>query len=143
MMREMAHRLSRSETTFSPTLLIPMIETYAIEFQHEVGPRTWIPDLFIEVGFPFETIASTLQNLWYNNVAPFTGTRKHVLAGHMIYVLGRWHQDCLKKNTRIFGSDENAQDVNSLLGQLEREPLGPQERDALSTLRGNITRSWS
>jgi nuclear pore complex protein Nup155 len=143
MMRDMAHRLSGSETTFSPTLLIPIIETYAIEFQHDVGPRTWVPDLFISVGFPFETIVATVQSMWYNNVAPFTGQRKAILASHIIYVLGQWYEDCIRSNTRLFGSDENAQSINQLLELLARERLSALDLDALNVLRTKITRAWS
>jgi nuclear pore complex protein Nup155 len=143
MMRDMAHRLSLSETTFSPSLLIPMIEQYAIEFQYDVGPRTWVPDLFIEVGFPFESIVTQIQSLWYNNIAPFTGSRKRVLATHIIYVLGQWYEACIRENTRLFGSDENAQEVNELLELLSHEQLGLHEKEALTTLRRKIVRAWS
>lgn len=143
MMRDMAHRLSLSETTFSPALLIPMIETYAIEFQNNVGPRTWVEDLFISIGFPYESIVSQIQGMWYNNVAPFTDRRKVVLARHIIYVLGQWYEECIRSNTRLFGSDENAEDVNQLLEALGGENLGQLERDALSVLKRKIVRAWS
>jgi nuclear pore complex protein Nup155 len=142
MMRDMAHRLSLSETTFSPTLLIPMIEQYAVEFQNDVGSRTWVPDLFIEVGFPFETIVATVQNMWYNNVAPFTGQRKNILARHIVYVLGQWYEECIRTNTRLFGSDENAEDINQLLELLSHEQLGEPDMDALNTLRRKILRAF-
>ncbi|KAH8752345.1 putative nucleoporin [Hyaloscypha sp. PMI_1271] len=142
-MRDMAHRLSLSETTFSPALLIPMIEQYAIEYQNNVGPRTWVEDLFISVGFPFESIVANIQSMWYNNIAPFTGIRKQVLARHIIYVLGQWYEECIRSNTRLFGSDENADDVNQLLELLGSEPLGAQDTDALNTLRRKILRAWS
>jgi len=142
MMRDMAHRLSLSETTFSPTLLIPMIEQYALEYQNDVGPRTWVPDLFIEVGFPYETIIATVQNMWYNNAAPFTGQRKNILARHIVYVLGQWYEECIRTNTRLFGTDENAEDVNQLLETLSHEPLGPPDIDALQTLKRKIQRAF-
>jgi nuclear pore complex protein Nup155 len=142
MMRDMAHRLSLSETTFSPTLLIPMIEQYAVEFQNDVGPRTWVPDLFIEVGFPYETIIATIQSMWYNNVAPFTGQRKNILARHIVYVLGQWYEECIRTNTRLFGSDDNADDVNQLLDALGHEPLGQPDMDALQTLKRKILRAF-
>ncbi|KAE9363359.1 putative nucleoporin [Stipitochalara longipes BDJ] len=143
MMRDMAHRLSLSETTFSPNLLIPMIETYAIEYQNNVGPRTWVEDLFISIGFPYETIVATIQGMWYNNVAPFTGTRKLVLARHIIYVLGQWYEDCIRSNTRLFGSDENADEINQLLDLLKNENLNAQDRDALGVLQRKISRAWN
>jgi len=143
MMRDMAHRLSLSETTFSPALLIPMIETYAAEFQNNVGPRTWVEDLFISVGFPYETIVATVQALWYNNVAPFTGNRRLVLARHIIYTLGQWYEECIRTNTRLFGSEENMDEINQLLDLLNAENLTPTDRDALGVLQRKIRRAWN
>jgi nuclear pore complex protein Nup155 len=143
MMRDMAHRLSLSETTFSPGLLIPMIEQYAVEYQNGVGPRTWVEDLFISVGFPYESIVANIQSMWYNNVAPFTGQRKQILAKHIIYVLGQWYEECIRSNNRLFGSDENADDVNQLLELLGSEALGPQDTEALHMLKRKIARAWS
>jgi nuclear pore complex protein Nup155 len=143
MMRNMAQRLSNSEITFSPQLLIPMLERYAIEFQYNVGPRTWLPDLFIEVHFPYETIISVIQNMWYNNIAPFTGPRKRHLAEHMIYALTQWYEDCVKTNTRLFGSDENANDINDFLEELgQDEYLQQSDRDNIGDLRRKILRAF-
>jgi len=143
MMRDMAHRLSLSETTFSPAILIPMIETYAAEYQHNVGPRTWVEDLFISVGFPYETIVATIQGLWYNNVAPFINNRRLTLARHIIYVLGQWYEDCIRTNTRLFGSDENLEEISQLLALLGAENLPAQDRDALGVLQKKIQRAWN
>jgi len=142
MMKDMAHRLALSESTYPSHVLIPMIDTYAIEQQDGVGPRNWVPDLFIEVGFPFETIVSTLQTMWYNNVAPFTGRRKGGLAGDVVYVLGQWYEDCVRSNTRLFGSEENMNQINELLGVLSQEQFEPGGAEALRELRRKILRAF-
>lgn len=142
MLRDMSQRLSNSENTFSPQVLIPMLEIYAQTFQNGVGPRTWLPDLFITVGFPFETIVAVLQNMWYTNTYPFTGQRKRILADHMLYVLGQWYEDCVKTNTRLFGSDENAQDINELLEGLNAGGFTGDGEQVCADLRRKILRAF-
>jgi len=142
LLKDMADRLSHSEGTFNPALLIPMIEKYAFEFQNNASPRYWVPDLFIEVGFPHETIVTTLQNLWYSNSPPFIGDRRRrVLAEHVVYVCDQWYEECVRTNTRLYGSDENAQEMSELLGLLTTALL-PRDQEAVNQLRRKIQRSF-
>jgi len=139
----MSQRLSNSEITFSPQLLIPMLERYAVENQNGVGNSNWLPSLFIDVGFPFETIVAALQGMWYNNIPPFTGTRKRILVQHILFVLLQWYEDCVKTNTRLYGSDENAQEVAQFLEMLEERPgdLLPAEVHSCVDLKRKIQRA--
>ena len=138
----MAHRLQLSESTFSPNMLIPLIEKYALEQQRNVGPDTWVPDLFIDVGFPFESIVTVLQQIWFGNVSPFVGAGKRSISAHIVYVLNTWYESCISSNQRIFGGDENAQEVGDLLGLLADGGLDPKERDLVSDLKRKILRSF-
>jgi nuclear pore complex protein Nup155 len=144
MVRRMSHRLSNSEITFSPQILIPMLERYAVEFQNMVGPTTWLPELFIDVGFPFETIISVLQGMWWNNIAPFTDRRKRILVLHILYVISQWYEDCIKTNMRLFGSDENARDVAEFLDQLhdQASDMTPQDMQTCMDLKRRIERAF-
>lgn len=144
MVRDMSQRLSGSESTFSPYNMIPLLERYAIENQYQVGPRTWLPDLFIEVGFPFETIVAVLRDMWQNTTPPFTGPRKNVLAGHMVYAMEMWYQECVRTNTTLYGSNENADAINDILLELERAPGGLDQQDlqVSQELRRKILRSF-
>lgn len=72
----MSQRLKNSDNTFFPGMLIPMIENYAVEHQNGVGAKTWVPDLFIHVGFQFDAILSILNNMYSNDLAPFTGRKQ-------------------------------------------------------------------
>lgn len=141
MVRHMANRLSHSEVTFSPQLIIPMLERYNIEYM--AGDATWLPTLLIQVNFPFETIISILQSMWYTNSAPFTGSKRRVLASHMLFVLDQWFEDCLKSNTRIYGTEENGQEVMDFLEQLEATPgdLSVADLTACGELRRKIARA--
>lgn len=140
--KDMADRLNHSESTFNPTVLIPMIEKYACEFQHNASSRNWVPDLFIEVGFPFETIIATLQSVWYSNSPPFNvASRRKVLAEHIVYICDQWYEECVRTNTRLYGSDENAQEMSELLGLLSND-LQSRDQDAVNQLRRKIQRSF-
>jgi nuclear pore complex protein Nup155 len=143
MMIDMSQRLKNSDTTFSPNLLIPLIENYAVEYQNGIGPRAWVPDLFIHVGFPHESILSVLQNSYLAEVAPFVGANKRILAYHMVYVCDKWYQDCIRSNKRLFGTEENATGISQLLEALVQtgDLRTPADTDFANTLRGKIDRS--
>lgn len=143
MIRDMSQRLSSSETTFSPYYLIPLLEKYAVEHQFGVGPRNWLPDLFQEVNFAHEAIVEVLRSMWQNTEVPFTGPRKMILAAHMVYILDQWYQECLRTNTRLYGSDENAGHITELLMTIEAAGLSdPQDKQLSEDLRRKILRSF-
>lgn len=139
MMIEMSQRLNNSEATFSPHMLIPLIERYALQ---ESQTGQWVPNLFIKVHFPFETILAVLQAMWYNNIAPFTGKRKSQLASHIVYILEAWYRDCVSQNAILFGGYENMEAINDLLGMLEVDgDLTQEEKEALLDIRRKILRN--
>lgn len=140
--RNMSQRLKNSDTTFSPGMLIPLIENYAIEHQNGVGAKTWVPDLFIHVGFQYDTILSILNNMYLNDLAPFVGRNKRVLAYHMLYVCEQWYKDCIRSNKRIFGTEENAAVISEILGMLAQNGLQGEEADQANRLRQKIERSY-
>ncbi|KAI6248804.1 Nucleoporin [Erysiphe necator] len=142
MIRDMARRIGRSESTFSPRILIPMLEKYALEFQFQTGPRMWLPELFIEVGITYETILSTLQDMWYQNIAPFTDRRRNILAEHILYVIEQWYEECMRANGRLFGSDEIATSILELLDALVTSNLSAQDRDLCEELKRRIMRAY-
>ena len=140
----MSHRLNGSENTFNPQMLIPLVERYALEHQRDVGTDRWVPDLFITVGFPFEASIAVIQQLWYGNVAPFTGAGNRVLASHIVYLVDRWFENCLGRNERAFGSEQNARDIGLLLGAVAGGANGLAQADRLfiEEVRRKISRSY-
>jgi nuclear pore complex protein Nup155 len=142
MFRGMSHRLKNSETTFNPTQLIPMLETYAITFQNGVGPRTWLIDLFIHVNYPFETIVAVIEAMYYNDSAPFVGRNKKILVDHILYACEQWFEDCMRSNQRLFGSQENAQSISRMLQELVQNGLQPEEQEQANELRRKIDRTF-
>lgn len=118
-------------------MLIPLIESYAINYPSRGAPATWVPDLFLHVKFSHESIVATLQNLYYNGVQPFVGRNKRVLADHILYTCQKWYHDCVRNNKALFGSDNNAIEIDELLAALEAEFAQP-ERDQALALRQSI-----
>ncbi|RDL38901.1 Uncharacterized protein BP5553_03241 [Venustampulla echinocandica] len=145
MFTDMADRLNHSENTFNPNILVPMIEKYALESQNNVGSRHWVPDLFIRVAFPYETIISIVQGMWYSTTAPFTERNKGVLADHIVYLCDQWYEECVRTNMRLYGSDLNAQEIRDLLAVLSAASAasgGPTEQGFLTNLIRKIDRSF-
>lgn len=141
--KEMSHRLAGSENTFNPQMLIPLIERYALEHQREVGADRWVPDLLIAVGFPYDASIRILQQLWYGNVAPFTGAGNRVLASHIVYMVERWFEDCLGRNERVFGGEDVAREIVGLLSAVGGTPgLGQAERTKLEELKRRVGRGY-
>ncbi|TAQ83782.1 hypothetical protein B7494_g7897 [Chlorociboria aeruginascens] len=141
MVRSMAQRLNMSETTFPPSTLIPLIERYSLEQQNNVGPRTWAIDLFIHIQFPYETILSTLNSMWLNDIAPFVGRHKNILGEHIIYTAKQWYDDCIRNNTRIFGGEQNAAQIDEILAMV-MPALDMERREEGNELRKRIQRSF-
>lgn len=142
MVIDMSIRLKTSETTFSAKILVPLIESYAIEHQNGVGAKTWVPDLFIRVGLQFDAILVALQPLYLNDLAPFVGRNKRVIAYHMLYICERWYQDCIRNNKRIFGTEENAAEIGEVLEMLAQNGLAGEEANQAVSLRTKIDRSY-
>jgi len=142
MFRDMANRLNHSESTFPPTFLIPLIEKYALESQRGVGSPTWVVDLFLSVSFHPETILSVLQEMFYNDIAPFTGRNKAILPNHMLYTIQQWYHECVRNNQRLFGGDENARAINELLSTLIRSGLSPDDQEQATELMKKIGKSF-
>ncbi|KAA8564186.1 hypothetical protein MFRU_065g00240 [Monilinia fructicola] len=128
--REMSQKLSGYEVVFSPNILIPLIETYAAEHAYP-GPINWVPDLFISVSFDFDIIINVLEGMFYNEVDPFVGPNKKILADHIVYVAEQWHADCVRHNKRIFGGEVQKDLVGQTLAELNAaayrdDPVGRQ-----------------
>jgi nuclear pore complex protein Nup155 len=141
-MIEMSHRLKNSEITFSSAMLIPLIEQYAIENQAGVGPKNWIPDLFIRVGFAHEAIVASLQQIYMNDIAPFVGRQKAVIAYQILYVCEQWYQDCVRSNKRLFDTEENAFSITEILQMLVQNGLRGEDAERANSLRQKIERSY-
>ncbi|KAF2721474.1 non-repetitive nucleoporin [Polychaeton citri CBS 116435] len=116
--------------TFPIQTLLPMLERYAIEPRDSKPSEAWALSVFLELGIPHETLLPVLEALYYSNEAPFVGSKRKIIANHMVYLLLKWAQESDRKGERIlFGSEENASVVRDCLTTLLRET-------------GNLDTSW-
>jgi nuclear pore complex protein Nup155 len=116
-----------------------MLEKYAFEYQRDVGPPTWVMDMFIDVGVPFETLLRILESMFYNDEAPFQGPRnRRVIAHDMIYVIQCWYEDGIKNNSKVFGSEVNQSSMIEILSVLMQNDVGDEKANECRMLRVRI-----
>ena len=119
--RSLGLRLHTADATFPIQTLLPMLERYAIEPHRATPPRYWVIDIFLDLDVPHETLLPVLEQIFYSNEHPFVGSKRRVIAAHMIYLLQQWYQDSERKGERIvFSSEENASIAQDTLGSLIR-----------------------
>lgn len=139
--RDLSHKLT-SDTFFPPRELIPLIEKYALEYPDNVASRNWVPELFIDIAIPYETIVPILEDMFFAAEVPFSGNHKMVLARHLVYVASRWLDDCVRGNKPIFGSRDGGQAMVAILESLERNGLAREELEASREVKRKVTRFW-
>jgi nuclear pore complex protein Nup155 len=136
--RDLAYRLNLNETTFPPDVLIPLLEKYKVEQQRDIGPSTWVMDLFLEVEIPHETIIPILERILYNNEAPFSGRNCSYIANDAFYVIEKWYAHCIRRNTPLFGGVDNARGMVQFLTMLTGNGLAQEKRHDALELRQRI-----
>lgn len=136
--RETALKLSLSETIFPPSLLVPMLERYAFEHQLGLGAPSWVMDLFLDIGVPFDTLLSVLEAMFYNDEAPFEGHNRGIIANDMVYVIKKWFQYCIRENQRLFGGSDNAAVIIQTLTMLTQNGLTGKELEETKAFKLKI-----
>ncbi|KAK4548388.1 hypothetical protein LTR36_010259 [Oleoguttula mirabilis] len=120
--RDLGRKLHLADATFPIQVLLPLLERYAVNPQ-EYPPEsaTWAVDIFLSLGVPHETLLPVLERVYYGNEHPFTGSKRKVVAGHMVYVVAEWVRESERRGERVVcGSEENASLVSDCLGSLLR-----------------------
>ena len=107
--RELGRRLNVNDATFPLQTLVPMLERYFMDPREKQIPATWVPDLFLDLDIPHETLLPIMEQMYYGNEQPFTGSKRKILAGQMVYLMRSWFEDSERKGERVvLGSEENA-----------------------------------
>jgi len=141
--RALGQRLRCADATFPVPILLPMLERYALEFQRGVGPATWVVDIFLDLEVTPETLLPVLEQLYYANEQPFQGKNRKVIAGDLVYLLGRWFRESERSGERIvFGSEENAAGVEEILvGLMQSGDLEARTKEEAENLRARIAQA--
>lgn len=97
-----------------------MLERYALEFQRNVGPATWVVDLFLDLGVAHESLYAVLETMYYTDEAPFHGSNRRVIAHDLLYLLNGWFHETVRLGGIVFGSDIVAERVSEMLLLLQQ-----------------------
>lgn len=121
--RKMGRRLHAANATFPIQFLLPTLEKYAIDPKRQPPPPdAWALDLFLELEIPHETLLPVLEQMYYSNEQPFTGTKRKLVAAKMVYLIGRWFEASERSGERVlFGSEECFSTVQDCLSILIRQ----------------------
>lgn len=119
--RSLGSRLRMSEIVFPIPEILPMIERYSLQHQRGVGPQTWVVDLFLDLEVAYETIYTTLENMFYNDEAPFTGPNKKPIAIDLLYIIRQWYHETQRVGGAVFGSDVMAARISEMLVLVQQQ----------------------
>lgn len=139
--REVAQKVNLSDTAFPPSVVIPLLEKYAFENQRNVAPQTWVMDLLIDIGIPFDTLLLILDRMLYNDEPPFQNRNRSFIAKDILYVIGKWYRNSVGSSHRVFGSDEIAEEIIKKLNILCQNGLNQAESAEAQDLIVRIQRA--
>lgn len=121
--RSLGSRLRLSESTFPIQIILPMLEKYSFEYQHQVAPANWVIDLFLDLQVPYERTFDVLEAIFYTNDAPFLGATRKVIASDLIYLVGRWLHESLRRGGIILDGEQGALRVDQMMQSLMQEGI--------------------
>lgn len=137
--RSLGGRLRMSESTFPIPLLLPLLERYALERQQDVGPKTWVIDLFLDLQVAHESLYSVLEALFYNDEPPFHGPNRQHIGRDLVYLIHKWFGDTSRVGGGgAFGSDALAARVSEMLLLLQQSNMGDEITRVCQELRLDI-----
>ncbi|CAG8075305.1 unnamed protein product [Penicillium olsonii] len=137
--RSLGSRLRMSEIVFPIRELVPMLERYSLEFQRNVGPPSWVVDLFLDLGVAHESLYAVLETMYYTDEAPFHGSNRRFIAQDLLYLLTGWFQETVRLGGMVFGSDAVAERVSEmLLILLQGNVIGKEQLETARDLRSRI-----
>lgn len=142
--RDLSHKLT-SEDFFPRREIVPLVERYAVQYhQRDIAPANWVPELFLSIGTPFEAMVPILEEMFYSAEIPFNSAQNRLmLANHLVYVVRRWAEDCIRESKPLFGGREGANAVIAVLGVLEANgPLRGNELEVSREIRSRVARTY-
>lgn len=92
-----------------------MLFRYYLTQQREVAPATWPVDIFLSLSIPYEIIVSTLETIFANSEAPFTGRNRRLVADNLINVIRHWYGETALAGGLVLGGEDNIAAVSATL----------------------------
>ncbi|KAB8349862.1 hypothetical protein FH972_023875 [Carpinus fangiana] len=137
--------------------VLPMLEKYALEYQKNIGPPTWVVDIFLDLGVPHELIVYTLEGVWLAEEAPFAGANRKQISTDLLHAIKRWYADSAAQTggfegsmggqpgALLFGGEENCVAISQLLADMvaaRTGSLNSREREEAVALRIRIEQRY-
>ncbi|KAF8437373.1 Non-repetitive/WGA-negative nucleoporin C-terminal-domain-containing protein [Terfezia claveryi] len=146
--RRLGHRFSLSEYIFPPTELVPLLETYALTKQRNIGPRTWVIESLLDAGVPHDVLLRILDDMFWRNEEPFQGNTRKTLVLDAVWVADKWYSESLKGRSyaggrTAMGAGFKPEGVVQILEAYLKSgvDLGP-ETEAVERLASDIRRRF-
>jgi nuclear pore complex protein Nup155 len=136
--RNVGLRVRLSDMVFPVPVILPLLERYKFENQRGMGPPTWVVDVFLDLEIPHEVIYSTLEAMFYNDEAPFSGPNRRVIGNDLVYLISRWFMDSIRGGGQVFGSDVVANAVSTALQMLQQNGVDENWANEARALRARI-----
>ena len=119
-----------------------MLLRYYLTQQREIAPSTWPVDIFLDLSVPFESIVSTLETIFVNSEAPFTGRNRRVVCENLTLVIRRWYADTALGGGLVLGGEDNLAAVaNTLRAILSAGILDDRETEETRVLATRINQA--
>ncbi|KAI5788369.1 Non-repetitive/WGA-negative nucleoporin C-terminal-domain-containing protein [Geopyxis carbonaria] len=124
--RRLGHRFVLSEYIFPPSDLVPLLETYALEQQRDIGPAGWVVDTLLEAGIAEETLLRVLEEMFWRDEVPFSGNARRRLLADATLVVEKWWNKVVRRGGLSDGFSSGAvhgvlQSMSSALPQAREE----------------------
>lgn len=112
-----------------------MLKRYAFEYQQGVGPDTWVTDIMVEIGVPFETLYMVLESMLCGEETPFDGARRRSMAYDLLHLIQLWYRATARGNGTELGGRDNAAAVEVTLNyMLHSESISPDRAEECRVL---------
>ena len=143
--RDLGRRLQGSDTYFPVNEILPMLDRYMVApSRSNIRPSPeWVLSIFLDLEVPHETLLPILERLYTSHEAPFdTPSRRKIVAGQMIELMFLWCQDSERRGERVvFGSEENASQLQDLIAGLLRDNLDAEARRKAEGMVGMVQKA--
>lgn len=138
-LRSLGPRLTLAEFIFPVNDLLPMLKRYAFEYQQGIGPETWVVDVMVEIGVPFETLYTVLESMLYGEEAPFYGGRRRLVANDLLHLIQLWYRATARGNGTELGGRESAAAVEVTMDFMQQNnSISPDRMEEFRVLLGKI-----
>lgn len=147
--RLVAGRLRNYEAVFSVPMLMDMLEQSNVRLNaakpdDETTQAHWIPNVFIDLEIPYETIYDSLESIFLTYTQPGSKlSARRIVLRDLLHVVERWMQaSYTRAGSMLFGTEQGQIRIEELLTflaeQNDAKTIGNAELQWAKVLRGRV-----